>query len=42
MVCDPLGKRANTRGNSPAMVYVEMVEGDGLDVIVVAKGAGAT
>ncbi|MDM9561469.1 fumarate hydratase [Bordetella petrii] len=40
MVRDPLGRRANTRDNTPAIVHSELVEGDGLRITVVAKGGG--
>jgi len=40
MVRDPLGLRTNTRDNTPAIVHVETVEGDTLDIIVAAKGGG--
>lgn len=40
MVDDPLGKRCNTRDNSPGIVQCELVEGQQLDVLVVAKGGG--
>ena len=40
MVSDPLGSRSNTRDNSPAVLHCEMVEGDQLEVLVVAKGGG--
>ncbi len=40
MVADPLGVRANTRDNTPAIVHCELVEGDGLEALVVAKGGG--
>lgn len=40
MVRDPLGKRSNTRDNTPAIVFSEIVEGDELKVIVAAKGGG--
>lgn len=40
MVSDPLGVRANTRDNTPANVHVEWVEGDALELLVVAKGGG--
>jgi len=40
MVRDPLGMRANTRDNTPAVVQCELVEGDGLELLVVAKGGG--
>ncbi len=40
MVRDPLGLRQNTRDNTPAVIHCEMVEGDQLEVLVVAKGGG--
>lgn len=40
MVRDPLGKRLNTRDNTPAIVFTEIVEGDELEVLVAAKGGG--
>jgi fumarate hydratase, class I len=40
MVGDPLGRRLNTRDNTPALVHCELVEGDGLELLVVAKGGG--
>ena len=40
MVADPLGRRTNTRDNTPAIVHCELVEGDVLEATVVAKGGG--
>jgi fumarate hydratase class I len=40
MVADPLGRRANTRDNTPAVVHCEIVEGERLEALVVAKGGG--
>lgn len=40
MVRDPLGARTNTRDNTPAIVHTEIVEGDRVEAIVVAKGGG--
>ncbi|HRO53195.1 MAG TPA: fumarate hydratase [Alicycliphilus sp.] len=40
MVDDPLGRRRNTRDNTPAAVHCEIVEGEALEVLVVAKGGG--
>ncbi|HMN79501.1 MAG TPA: fumarate hydratase [Burkholderiaceae bacterium] len=40
MVADPLGRRANTRDNTPAIVSTELVDGDAVDAIVAAKGGG--
>lgn len=40
MVSDPLGRRLNTRDNTPAVVHCDIVEGESLEVLVVAKGGG--
>lgn len=40
MVADPLGARTNTRDNTPSVVHCELVEGDALELLVVAKGGG--
>lgn len=40
MVADPLGRRTNTRDNTPAVLHCEIVEGESLEVLVVAKGGG--
>lgn len=40
MVQDPLGRRRNTQDNTPAVLQVELVEGDQLEALVVAKGGG--
>ncbi|MCF7700834.1 fumarate hydratase [Loktanella sp. M215] len=41
VVRDPFGLRANTGDNTPAMLHVEMVAGDTVDVTVSAKGGGS-
>jgi fumarate hydratase class I len=41
IVTDPAGTRTNTRDNTPAVVHVELVAGDGVDVTVTAKGGGS-
>jgi len=41
IVNDPAGKRANTRDNTPAVVHVELVQGNKVDVSVAAKGGGS-
>ncbi len=41
VVEDPLGKRRNTRDNTPAMIQTEMVAGDTVDIVVSAKGGGS-
>jgi len=38
---DPLFARRNTGDNTPAMVHAEFVEGDDVEVTVVAKGGGS-
>ena len=38
---DPAGKRTNTKDNTPAVVHIEMVAGEGVEVIVAAKGGGS-
>jgi len=41
IVSDPSGKRINTRDNTPAVIHVELVPGDKLDITVAAKGGGS-
>ncbi|GJD50026.1 Fumarate hydratase class I, anaerobic [Methylobacterium crusticola] len=41
VVRDPLFARRNTGDNTPAMLHVEMVAGDALEVHVAAKGGGS-
>jgi fumarate hydratase class I len=38
---DPAGKRINTKDNTPAVVIVELVKGDKVDLTVAAKGGGS-
>jgi fumarate hydratase class I len=38
---DPAGARSNTRDNTPAVIHMEVVEGDTVDVAVAAKGGGS-
>ena len=38
---DPAGKRVNTKDNTPAAVFVELVKGDKVEVTVAAKGGGS-
>ncbi len=38
---DPAGKRTNTKDNTPAVVNVELVKGDKVDITVAAKGGGS-
>ncbi len=41
VVSDPAGKRTNTKDNSPAVVHVELVQGDKVEVRIAAKGGGS-
>ena len=41
IVADPAGKRKNTGDNTPAVVHVEFVPGDNVDVRIAAKGGGS-
>jgi fumarate hydratase class I len=41
MLADPDGARKNTGDNTPAVVHVELVPGDKVEVIVAAKGGGS-
>ncbi|NCA68942.1 MAG: fumarate hydratase [Sphingobacteriia bacterium] len=41
MVSPPIGARRNTRDNTPAVVHVELVPGDHVEVRLAAKGGGS-
>ncbi|MGL5121562.1 MAG: fumarate hydratase [Plesiomonas shigelloides] len=41
VVADPAGARKNTTDNTPAVVHVEMVPGDKVEVLIAAKGGGS-
>ncbi len=41
IVADPASKRRNTGDNTPAIVHVELVPGDIVDVRIAAKGGGS-
>ena len=41
VLLDPAGARRNSKDNTPAVVHVEMVPGDGLEVTCAAKGGGS-
>ena len=41
IVADPAGARKNTRDNTPAVVHVDLVPGDTVDVKIAAKGGGS-
>lgn len=41
IVADPAGMRKNTGDNTPAVVHVELVQGDKVEVRIAAKGGGS-
>ena len=41
ILADPAGKRTNTKDNTPAVIHMEVVPGDTVDVTVAAKGGGS-
>lgn len=41
IVSPPIGARTNTGDNTPAVIHVEMVEGDTVEIVVSAKGGGS-
>ncbi len=41
VVADPQFARKNTKDNTPAVIHVELVPGDKLDITVAAKGGGS-
>lgn len=41
IVADPAGSRTNTKDNTPAVVHVDMVAGDEVEVMIAAKGGGS-
>ncbi len=41
VVADPAGKRLNTRDNTPAVIYTELVTGSAIDIRIAAKGGGS-
>ena len=41
IVADPAGRRANTKDNTPAVVHVEMVPGNTVEISLAAKGGGS-
>jgi len=40
IVADPAGKRKNTGDNTPAVVHIELVQGDKVEIHIAAKGGG--
>ncbi len=41
ILADPAGKRQNTKDNTPAVIHMEVVPGNTVDVQVAAKGGGS-
>lgn len=41
IVSPPIGKRINTKDNTPAVVYTELVKGDKVEIKLAAKGGGS-
>ena len=41
VVADPAGSRKNTRDNAPAVVHIDMVPGDKVEIQIAAKGGGS-
>ncbi|WP_371193240.1 fumarate hydratase [Glaciecola sp. SC05] len=41
IVSDPAGARKNTKDNTPAVVHIDMVAGDKIEVMIAAKGGGS-
>ncbi len=41
VVADPLFERRNTKDNTPTIIHLELVPGDGLELTVTAKGFGS-
>jgi fumarate hydratase class I len=41
IVADPAGKRTNTKDNTPAVVHIELVQGDAVHINIAAKGGGS-
>ncbi|MER9408197.1 fumarate hydratase [Mesorhizobium caraganae] len=41
IVADPLAGRINTRDNTPAVIHVDLVLGNGIEITIAAKGGGS-
>ncbi|MDP7591159.1 MAG: fumarate hydratase [Litorilituus sp.] len=41
IVADPTGARKNTKDNTPAVVHIDLVEGDEIEIMIAAKGGGS-
>jgi fumarate hydratase class I len=41
VLSDPAGARKNTKDNTPAVIFTEIVPGNTVDITVAAKGGGS-
>ena len=41
ILMDPIGKRINTKDNTPAVVHIEMVHGNKVEIAIASKGGGS-
>ncbi|KEY90951.1 fumarate hydratase class I, anaerobic [Candidatus Photodesmus blepharus] len=41
ILMDPVDKRINTKDNTPAIVHIDMVQGNKIDIYISAKGGGS-
>ncbi len=41
VLVDPAGSRVNTKDNTPAVVHIEMIKGNKVEVAIAAKGGGS-
>ena len=41
VLADPAGNRKNTKDNAPAVVHIDMIPGDKVEVSIAAKGGGS-
>jgi len=41
ILADPAGRRTNTKDNTPAVVHIDLVPGDKVEVSIAAKGGGS-
>ena len=41
ILTDPIGKRVNTKDNTPTVVHIEMVHGNTVEVAIASKGGGS-
>lgn len=41
VIAEPAGRRQNTKDNTPAVIHIDMISGDKVEVICAAKGGGS-